>query len=411
MAQPLKVTCPSCSSKFHIPLHLVRGKVVSFRCKNCRGTIPVDGRAITSVTPQPMQAPNVPVPDGLDPRASLHGDPSMRLSISDGIVVNEGLPSVSGLQVDTPATFSQANPAPAQRPLGASRTPPAGSRHTPQAASVRTPAAGFGPSLPGSLPPTAISKSQAPDAHRPSTPPPSVRPARAKKIAAGLALLGAAALTLWSTSMRRPPRSVANAAPTTAADPANPPRKASDLPVTAAPEVVAPSTPPSGVTSEPVEIANPIEAPPVKRVPAARKPRAAKIASEPPSPVGPATDEVAPSQASAPQVAPAPKPASGAQETTNAPADEAEFNKEAARQALEAAGDRAWSACRTVDTPTGAARVAVTFAPAGNVISAVIDSGPFVGTPAGGCVASKFRSVRVPAFTGEQVTVHKSVAF
>ncbi len=53
----------------------------------------------------------------------------------------------------------------------------------------------------------------------------------------------------------------------------------------------------------------------------------------------------------------------------------------------------------------------MTFAPSGNVISAVIESGLLVGTPAGGCVASKFRTVRVPAFTGDQVTVHKSVNF
>jgi hypothetical protein len=89
---------------------------------------------------------------------------------------------------------------------------------------------------------------------------------------------------------------------------------------------------------------------------------------------------------------------------------EVEFNKEAARTALEEAGDRA-AGCRTVDSPAGAARLAITFAPSGRVTSAVIEGGPFAGTAAGGCVASKFRSVLVPPFSGESVTVHKTVSF
>src|SRR5260221_662307 len=221
MAQPLKVTCPSCSSKFHIPLHLVRGKIVSFRCKNCRGTIPVDGRAISSATPQPMQAPTVLPPDAADPNSSFYGDSSgdssMRLSLSDGIVVHEGSPSVSGLQVDTPAAFAHSNPQPPSRPraaFGASRTPPVG----------------FVPSATGSVPPTAISRSHAPDAARLSEPPPSVRrPAGGKKIVAAVALLGAAGLTLWSTSLRRSPRPLATATPTTAVEHGPiPPRQPTD---------------------------------------------------------------------------------------------------------------------------------------------------------------------------------------
>ena len=123
--------------------------------------------------------------------------------------------------------------------------------------------------------------------------------------------------------------------------------------------------------------------------------------AEAPAEVAPAAEEPA---------APLSPSAAAAQEATNSAAQEIDFNKEAARQAIEDAGQRAAS-CRTIDTPAGAARVAVTFSPAGNVTSAVIESGPFVGTSAGGCVASKFRSVRVPAFTGEPVTVRKSVSF
>ena len=73
-----------------------------------------------------------------------------------------------------------------------------------------------------------------------------------------------------------------------------------------------------------------------------------------------------------------------------------DFNTQAAREALEDAADRA-DKCKTIDTPSGTARVAVTFAPNGHVTNAIIESGPFVGTAAGTCVASKFRSAKVPA--------------
>jgi hypothetical protein len=149
----------------------------------------------------------------------------------------------------------------------------------------------------------------------------------------------------------------------------------------------------------------------VKRLPPARpgKPHAAKVATDSPLQSAPAEEAEPTSPAAAPQPAAAAKPA--AAQDTSAAGDQVEFNKEAARQALETAEQKAQSSCRTVDTPAGAARLAVTFAPSGNVISAIIESGPLVGTPAAGCVASKFRTVRVPPFTGDQVTVHKSVAF
>jgi len=122
----------------------------------------------------------------------------------------------------------------------------------------------------------------------------------------------------------------------------------------------------------------------------------------------------APPPAAAAAEAPPPEPAGPAAEVASAMAavsDEHEFNKAAARSVLEDAADRAAS-CRNVDTPAGAARVAVTFAPSGKVTSAVIESGPFAGTAAGGCVASKFRNLQVPPFTSDApVTVHKTISF
>ena len=102
-----------------------------------------------------------------------------------------------------------------------------------------------------------------------------------------------------------------------------------------------------------------------------------------------------------PTPAPAPPPAAPAP-----PAGGAEFNKAAASAALNAAAGVA-SACK--GDGAGGGKVAVTFAPSGRVTSARIESGPFVGTPTGGCIATAFRSARVPPFDGGPITVRKQV--
>jgi len=66
------------------------------------------------------------------------------------------------------------------------------------------------------------------------------------------------------------------------------------------------------------------------------------------------------------------------------------------------------SQCKKSDGPTGSGRVAVTFAPSGNVTNAVVNGDPFAGTSVGGCVAAKFRAVKVPPFGGSPVTVNKT---
>jgi hypothetical protein len=148
----------------------------------------------------------------------------------------------------------------------------------------------------------------------------------------------------------------------------------------------------------PVKVIDPM-APPVLRAGPART--IAKVDAPASSPPAAATE------------APAEAPAPGADEAAAMAAvpDQHEFNKAAARSALEDAADHAAS-CRNIDTPAGAARVAVTFAPSGKVTSAVIESGPLVGTASGGCVASKFRNLHIPAFTSDDpVTVHKTITF
>jgi predicted Zn finger-like uncharacterized protein len=57
---------------------------------------------------------------------------------------------------------------------------------------------------------------------------------------------------------------------------------------------------------------------------------------------------------------------------------------------------------------SGSGRVVVTFAPAGNVASAVVSGPPFAGTPTGACIASRFRGAHVPAFAGSPFSVSKS---
>lgn len=67
------------------------------------------------------------------------------------------------------------------------------------------------------------------------------------------------------------------------------------------------------------------------------------------------------------------------------------------------------SSCRRATDPSGQARVVVTFAPSGRVTRATISGPPFAGTTTGGCIASRFRGARIPAFSGEAVTVSKTV--
>lgn len=83
------------------------------------------------------------------------------------------------------------------------------------------------------------------------------------------------------------------------------------------------------------------------------------------------------------------------------------FNVGAAKSALASAAAGA-AGCRAPSGPNGTGKVQVTFAPSGNVTSALIVSGPFGGTPVGSCVARTFRAAKVPAFDGSPMTVSKS---
>lgn len=84
------------------------------------------------------------------------------------------------------------------------------------------------------------------------------------------------------------------------------------------------------------------------------------------------------------------------------------FNRKAASASI-ASLKAAAAACKRAGGPTGNARVAITFAPSGRVTVATIMGPPFAGTAVGGCVASRMRRAKVPAFSGKNVTVATSV--
>jgi predicted Zn finger-like uncharacterized protein len=83
------------------------------------------------------------------------------------------------------------------------------------------------------------------------------------------------------------------------------------------------------------------------------------------------------------------------------------FSKASAISALGSASSSA-GGCKKAGGPTGVGKVQVTFAPSGRVTSANVMGPPFAGTSVGGCVANMFRRAKVPAFSGNPVTVSKS---
>ena len=81
------------------------------------------------------------------------------------------------------------------------------------------------------------------------------------------------------------------------------------------------------------------------------------------------------------------------------------FDRGTAAQAL---GGVNVQTCKRPGGPTGAGHVKITFDPAGRVSAAVVDAGPFPGTPVGACIMQLFGRVRIPSFTGAPVSVGKS---
>lgn len=84
------------------------------------------------------------------------------------------------------------------------------------------------------------------------------------------------------------------------------------------------------------------------------------------------------------------------------------FDRGAASAALGRAANEA-SSCRRDGDPSGMAAVTITYSPSGRVTTATVAGPPFSGTPTGGCIAATFRKAAIPPFSGELVTVKKTV--
>jgi hypothetical protein len=172
-----------------------------------------------------------------------------------------------------------------------------------------------------------------------------------------------------------------------------------------APAVAPPPRETATSTAEPVRTAEPPPAP----LPPPVEPTAPALPSSTPSAAREPLAKRAPEpvRTNVPATTATPPP-THAQVPAPAPAPAGDFDASAARAALAAAGSAA-SACKQPDDPGGGARVSVTFAPSGRVTIARV-TGSYQGTPTGSCIARAFRTISVPAFGGEPVTVSKDIA-
>jgi len=67
--------------------------------------------------------------------------------------------------------------------------------------------------------------------------------------------------------------------------------------------------------------------------------------------------------------------------------------------------------CKSTNAPRGDGHIIVKFQPAGTATEAVVDKGPWVGTPVAKCIAKEFKKAKIPAFAGDVVQVGKSFRF
>jgi hypothetical protein len=117
--------------------------------------------------------------------------------------------------------------------------------------------------------------------------------------------------------------------------------------------------------------------------------------------VGPATESHAATPPGSPE-----SPAPVASAVLDAASQQA--TEKAIARAMGRASRRAAS-CRGTSSPAGTAHVTVTFLPSGEVKTTTVRGAPFAGTAEGECIGAKFRSLRVPPFTGDDVTVRRDL--
>ena len=219
---------------------------------------------------------------------------------------------------------------------------------------------------------------------RESAPPAAEQRSRPVALYAALGLLAAGGVLYAATRSEEAPKApaVATASPTSTATATQAASVATPLPrePTSAPFASAEPPPTTSAPTEPVKTAT-------GTLPL---PTNTSTAAEPkPEPTGTL-----------------PKPTATVAATT-APAG-APFDQGAAKAALGGAMGQA-TGCKAAGDPSGVARVSVTFAPSGRVTQAMVQGPPFAGTATGGCIARAFKSASVPPFSGDPVTVQKTV--
>jgi hypothetical protein len=296
---------------------------------------------------------------------------------------------------DVPAPVEAATPAaPPERRSGRMKAPGAAIR------AEEAPAEDFAPPSPRASAPPLI------DAADSAGPPARTRsPLLWLLLLAGL-MFGVAWLLLrspWATQPRteetQSPAAVVAAKPANHAAPEQsaPPMEPSAAPADSTdPEDVGAAGPRAAETPEPAEDPRQRAHTPVASVPG-RSPAESGTPSAPAK--RPAAAEPT-ARVAEPTEPPAAEP--------SRPAVTSPFDKTAAVSALNALAGQA-STCRQGSDPSGIATVVLTFAPSGRVTSATVNGPPFAGTPTGGCVARTLRRAQVPAFSGDHVTVSKSV--
>ncbi len=167
---------------------------------------------------------------------------------------------------------------------------------------------------------------------------------------------------------------------------------------------------PAGATVRPSSGGNPVLAaapsgtgavPPSARVASARHTSEPASAESPSRPAGAAARA-----ASVPSAAP--RAAAESDEAEESDGPESTLDVAAAQQGLDEAA-RASAGCKSENGPVGVARVIVSFAPSGRAAAVSVVGSPFAGTLEGECIAAKFRAIQVPEFTGDRVTMYRSV--
>ena len=327
-----------------------------------------------------------------------------------------------GTPSSAPPRAAAAAPPTAADILGMAATGPSALPSAPSLLSA--PAVSARPAPPPPPPPPLVTEHTVPRARMDTTPPTSrLKPKTGLLVAAvvvgAVVVAGAAALVFKDRCMTPKPLPEAEAKPAPTVAPPKPPEPAaSPEPPTTAVATTQPAPPP-------VETTAPAPEKPPAREPETKHAVAPRPASPAPAPKAERTppagdDSEALKAAIRTEEKPAKEPATEkvvlAEETTEtpeapaAPPEEAAkppFDTTAAKAALASAASGV-GGCKKPFNPTGSGRIQVTFSPSGKATAATFTEGSFDGTPVGACVAKLFRGARVPAFSGDPVTVAKS---